>query len=369
MNGEYLIGTGERCSDAELAAIAREHGLRPSRLFAIRAVEAPRGPFDKHNRLTILWEGHIFWRYIPQKLRAKAQVKGLAWPRWGDVAYGNYENQYRRFDAAMKIDSSAMMAASYGSFQIMGFNHSAAGFTSAGQMIEAFKTGEPTHVRAVLAFIKENPRMWNALKGGVWKVFARYYNGAGYAKNRYDVKLAAADRLAAHHNSASALVAEKAPPPAPSPVVEAAQKQLIALGYDVGKKGADGWLGGKTRKAVLAFQKAHPDLHANGTLGEQTLAALDMAMAQKRAAGANAASGTAIAVGGTAAAAGVKAAGWSLWGVAGVVLGSLGLAGLLYWRYRSKFAWEREYLRNARAGIVVTVKPWADRVQDLTGRL
>lgn len=369
MAGETLVGTGERCSDAELAAIARQNGLKPSRLFALRAVEAPRGPFDGKNRLTILWEGHIWWRYIPQKLRAKAQAKGLAWPRWGDVSYGNYEKQYSRFDAAMKIDSSAMMAASYGSFQPMGFNHKACGFTSAGQMIEAFKTGEVEHVKAALAFIRSIPKMWDALVRGLWKVFARFYNGAGYAKNRYDVKLAAADRLAEHHNSGAALVATREPPPAPSPVVMAAQKQLLALGYDLGKKGADGWYGNRTRKAVTAFQKAHPDLHANGTLGEQTLAALDMAAQQKKAAAANGTGAVVIATGGTAAAAGVKAAGWSLWAVGGIAAAGLVVAGLIYWRYRNRFAWEREYLRNARNGIVVAVKPWAERAHELTERL
>ncbi|MCW8039807.1 N-acetylmuramidase domain-containing protein, partial [Acinetobacter entericus] len=42
---------------------------------------------------------------------------------------------------------------------------------------------------AMCRYIKVNGLV-NALKNKDWKAFARGYNGSGYAKNNYDVKLA-----------------------------------------------------------------------------------------------------------------------------------------------------------------------------------
>lgn len=87
---------------------------------------------------------------------------------------------------------------------------------------------------------------------------------------------------------------EVPPPPKPGPrptlrrgdtgayVVEL-QTDLIELGYDVGKTGADGIFGRKTQKAVKKFQKKHTDkdgqkLVVDGVVGERTWWALDQAL-------------------------------------------------------------------------------------------
>lgn len=51
------------------------------------------------------------------------------------------------------------------------------------------------------------------------------------------------------------------------------QERLIALGYNLGKSGADGDFGGMTEKAVIAFQKDH-DLDVDGEVGINTFKAL-----------------------------------------------------------------------------------------------
>lgn len=56
------------------------------------------------------------------------------------------------------------------------------------------------------------------------------------------------------------------------PVVREAQELLTAQGIDPGA--IDGWMGKKTKAAVIAYQKAHPHLKADGIIGVATLTQL-----------------------------------------------------------------------------------------------
>jgi GH24 family phage-related lysozyme (muramidase) len=62
------------------------------------------------------------------------------------------------------------------------------------------------------------------------------------------------------------------PPKQPDPVVKEAQELLTAAGLNPGA--IDGWMGEKTKDAVIAYQKAHPHLIADGIIGPATLAQL-----------------------------------------------------------------------------------------------
>ena len=61
-------------------------------------------------------------------------------------------------------------------------------------------------------------------------------------------------------------------PKQPDPVVIEAQETLKKLG--VGDAKVDGWLGPKTRAAILEYQKQHPHLVNDGILGKATLSQL-----------------------------------------------------------------------------------------------
>ncbi len=63
-----------------------------------------------------------------------------------------------------------------------------------------------------------------------------------------------------------------APPVLPDPVVKEAQELLTTAGLNPGA--IDGWMGEKTKAAVIAYQKAHPHLVADGIIGPATLAQL-----------------------------------------------------------------------------------------------
>ena len=63
------------------------------------------------------------------------------------------------------------------------------------------------------------------------------------------------------------------PPKTPDPVVEEAQDALKELKIDPELK-SDGWMGPKTEKAVIAYQKLHPHLKVDGKIGIATLTQL-----------------------------------------------------------------------------------------------
>lgn len=62
------------------------------------------------------------------------------------------------------------------------------------------------------------------------------------------------------------------PPVLPDPVVKEAQELLTTAGLNPGA--IDGWMGEKTKSAVIAYQKAHPHLIADGIIGPATIAQL-----------------------------------------------------------------------------------------------
>jgi lysozyme len=127
------------------------------------------------------------------------------------------------------------------------------------------------------------------------------------------------------------------PPAAPvSDETRALQKQLAALGLYAGPR--DGIVGRETRAAILAYQRRHPDLVADGIAGPATRAALarDLALRDKPL---PAAVTTAAAT--TATAAASQAANASHPALVALAVGAAVLAAaiaVVAWRYRSEIA-------------------------------
>ena len=117
-------------------------------------------------------------------------------------------------------------------------------------------------------------------------------------------------------------------PKKPDPVVKEAQELLTARGFNPGA--IDGWMGKKTKEAVVAYQKAHPHLVNDGIIGPATIAQLRRdAQAAKDAV--TRGGGTLVSTGGAAWAAGLPW-GWIAGGVAVLVVGYFA------WRYRDVIA-------------------------------
>lgn len=196
-----LLGVDtERLSRAlkeqDIQAAAELLGVDVAAIKAVVRVESAGSGYLPDQRVLILFERHIFNRLLEKKnpaaaARARAEVPHICNPKSG--GYIGRTGEYPRLARAMSIDGEiGMMSASWGLFQIMGFNYAEAGFASIHEFVDAMKESEGKQLQAFAHFVKANKAMHTALKKQDWATFAKLYNGPAYAKNNYDKKLASA---------------------------------------------------------------------------------------------------------------------------------------------------------------------------------
>lgn len=155
---------------------------------AVAEVESRQNGFQPTGEPTILFERHIFSKRTGGKFDKVAP--NLSNRKAG--GYGKISIQHSRLQEASKLDrTAALMSASWGKFQIMGFNFANAGFNKVQEFINAMYKGEGEHLLAFINYVK-NTGLSDELQRKDWVNFARLYNGADYTKNEYDKKLAAA---------------------------------------------------------------------------------------------------------------------------------------------------------------------------------
>lgn len=187
-------GMAAKLKPSEIVEIAEANGVEPAAFRAVITVEAAGSGFDAADRPKILFEPHVFHRLLTDTAKRELAVgAGLAYPRWGMRPYPKGSAaQYARLEAAMEIDQpAALKSCSWGLGQIMGFNHEFAGYGDVETMVFACMDSEAKQVAMMMEFIK-SAKLLPKLKSKDWAGFARGYNGPGYAKNAYDVKLAQA---------------------------------------------------------------------------------------------------------------------------------------------------------------------------------
>jgi len=170
---------------------ALENDLSPAAVKAVIKVESRGRGFNREKQPLILFEGHIFWKELVKiGLDPNALVFGnedIIYKR-PDYKYYN-RAQYPRLEKAKNIDEeAALKSASYGMFQVMGFNHELAGFDNVIELVDYLNESERNQLEAFMNFLKSTA-CYEDLKAKDWASFARHYNGAMYKKNQYDIKL------------------------------------------------------------------------------------------------------------------------------------------------------------------------------------
>jgi hypothetical protein len=166
---------------------------------AIRAVceveSGGRTGFLPDGRPMILFEGHIFWRELkkrginPEDFAYRKEYSDILFPKWNRTSYKGGAAEYERLQRAIAINrDAALCSASWGMFQIMGFNHKLCGFETVNGFVETIKANSNNHLVTFAHFI-QNTGMDKPLKALDWAGFAEKYNGPGYKQNMYDEKL------------------------------------------------------------------------------------------------------------------------------------------------------------------------------------
>jgi hypothetical protein len=225
-------------------------GIDAPTLWAMLTVETLGCGYLASRRPQILFERHIF-----------SKLTGGVWdaiaPDVSNPEQGGYgatgDFQYQRLGKAYGLNpadpadpsvatatrSAALASASWGLGQVLGTNATSVGFESIQDMVLPMTDSEDGQLQAVVGYILAN-NLQTALQQQDWVTYARGYNGAGFAKNQYDTRLAQAFAL---YQDATKL---------PDLTVRSGQLLLLLLGFN--PNGVDGSVGPHTLTALHSFQ-------------------------------------------------------------------------------------------------------------------
>ncbi len=189
-----LILHSLRIKEQDYIAVANFLDLDIATVKAVKSVETgySRGFVDVEKPV-ILFEGHIFWQQLQKAGLAPGDYvtgnEDIIYPKWDRSHYVGGKKEHDRLDRAIAINRPAALAsASWGLFQIMGFNYATCGCSDVEEFVEKMKSNEGAQLDIFAHFIKNNS-LDKYLRDLNWGEFARRYNGPSYAQNRYDVKL------------------------------------------------------------------------------------------------------------------------------------------------------------------------------------
>lgn len=165
----------------------------------ILARDGPGGFLDGPHLPKVLFEAHKFDDFTDGRFRASHP--NLSSERWARSLYVGGQGEWvRLWEAANLDEEAALKSASYGRYQIMGFNHRLAGFATVGAFVAAMKQSERAHLEAFVSFIlnaglAEKLRQVSNYHADCIP-FAEGYNGAAQAKHDppYNIRIARAHK-------------------------------------------------------------------------------------------------------------------------------------------------------------------------------
>lgn len=172
----------------DFEAAAQEIGCDVAAIRAVCQVEAPKGGFNPDDTPVTLFEGHKFYKYTEG--RFSVQAPDLCFKTWTRAHYGKtWQQEQDRLQRAIALDrDAALKSASWGKFQIMGFNHAMVGFPTVQAFVNAMYESEGAQLQAFVRYVLTSG-LAPSLRRHDWAGFALGYNGSGFAENEYDTRL------------------------------------------------------------------------------------------------------------------------------------------------------------------------------------
>lgn len=175
---------------ADYDRAAQALGCRREVLQAVAAVESRERGMLVSGRVVILFEAHVFSRLTGH--RFDGSHPAISSKVWNRNLYRGGEVEYARLEEALQLDAdAALKSASWGLFQLMGFNAEKAGFANVTHLAFAMQEKEQRHLDAFVRFIRSEGLV-DALVRSDFEAFAAGYNGPRYAENRYPQRMRAA---------------------------------------------------------------------------------------------------------------------------------------------------------------------------------
>jgi len=189
-----------RLTEEDYAAVAAKLGINTAAIKAVVDIETGQRHegFTADCKPIINFDLSMFKRFASRrgiKLGQYRKSHAVVFSSPNVARYGSRQSaQYARLDAAMTIDSVAAIEGTFwGMFQIGGFNWKLCGCESIGQFVERMSHSEREQLELFAAFVKSRG-LDKYLRAHNWSGFSLRYNGPGYKRMGYDVKMAAAYR-------------------------------------------------------------------------------------------------------------------------------------------------------------------------------
>lgn len=193
--GIFANRSAPKVTETELAAFAARLGGSLKQIRAVAAVESGGSGFLVTGHPKILWERHHFWKrlQLAAPLISNPKPGGYTLDADQDGVNDSWE---KLTEAAMHAPAWAIESCSWGKFQVMGFWWQPLGYASAIDFAWSMRESEAGHFEALVRYIQHN-RLAGAFRAlsadpEACRAFAAGYNGAGYRKFEYHVKLARA---------------------------------------------------------------------------------------------------------------------------------------------------------------------------------
>jgi len=198
-NTNSLSPNTKLLSEQNLIDFSNQFNLELAVVKAVNEVESNGKGFLIDGRPKILFEGHIFWRELEKRgINPRSYMNSNN----QDILFENYTRKYyvggtaeytrlekaRNLGQDKKIKDAANSSASWGLFQIMGFNALSIGYKSVDEFVEKMNQNEGEHLKAFGLFLEKN-NLLSILRNKNWASFALKYNGPAYKTNKYDEKL------------------------------------------------------------------------------------------------------------------------------------------------------------------------------------